>query len=152
MIKLILVLIVTFISVSDACSCIQRTNQQKYCDSQFAGLIYVLDSGVVTPVVTGTLRMYGIIVIQQIRGTPIINPTQLQTSLSTASCGATLIAGHIYFVAGSSSPLSLNFCQLYEDVTFLTPCVIAQKLQGYQRTSCFTIGIPELPVEKAPIN
>lgn len=149
MIKLFLVLIVTYISASDACSCIQRTNQQKYCDSQFAGLIYVFDSGVVT----GTLRMYGISVIQQIRGTTIINPTQLQTSFSSASCGATLTAGRIYFVAGSSSPLSLNLCQLYEDVTLLTPDAVVQKLRGYQRTRCSAIiGIPELPVEKAPID
>lgn len=139
MIKLFVILIVTCISLSDACSCIDRTDQKKYCDSQYAAVIYVTNSGSVS----GTTRTYGINVFHQFKGTAI-NPIQLQTSFSSASCGVTLTAGKAYIVATtSSSALQLSSCDLLEEVGLLTLDALILKIQGYQRTRCYAVGIPQ---------
>ncbi len=132
MIKLFVLLIVTYISFSDACSCIYQTPQKQYCDSAYAAVIYTINSGSVS----GTTRTYGISVLLQFKGVPI-NPTQLQTSFSSASCGITLTPGNAYIVAtASSSPLSANSCGFVEPVGTLTVNELIAKIQAYKTSSC----------------
>lgn len=154
MIKLVsVIVIIACVSFSDACSCMPRTNQQKYCDSEFAGLIYVLDSGTVSGT-GGMQRTYNIWVISQIKGAAI-SPSQLITNTSSAACGVTLTAGKVYFVAtSSSSPLSLYICQLYEDWSSVPLDQVAQQLQAYRRTRCFAVADPipiGQPIERAAV-
>lgn len=145
MIKLFVVFIVTCISLSDACSCIYSSNQKKFCDSQFAAVIYVTNSGSVS----GPTRTYEINVFYQFKGTEI-DPDQLKTSVSSASCGVTLTAGKKYIVAtASNSPLQLSSCDLLEEVGSLTLDALFQKIQAYQRGRCYAVGIPQLPSEKS---
>ncbi|KAG4069539.1 hypothetical protein HA402_006905 [Bradysia odoriphaga] len=124
------------------------SDDSKYCQSEFAGLIYVLNSGTVS----GTQRTYNIQVISQIKGATI-NPTQLRTNSDyAAACGVLLTAGDVYFVAtGSSSPLSLNSCQLYQNWSSLPLAQVAQQLQTYRKNRCYTVQPIEpigLPVER----
>lgn len=157
MIKVIFVFVVVgCISFSDACSCLRTTDEQQYCGSNFAGLIYVLNSGIVF----GGKRTYNILVLGQIKGVQI-NPTKLITATNSAACGVSLTAGNVYFVTtGSSSPLSLNLCQRYQNWSSLTLVQVAQKLQAYQMIDCTTIppiGTPiekqiEIPIERAIVS
>lgn len=143
MIKLLLILIVSGITFSEACSCIQRTKQQQYCDSQFAGIIDVLTDGSDCQYKT----CYGISVVQQIRGTATSYPFLiLQTGTSSASCGVSLVSGHTYFMAGSVIDdfiLGLYICQLYEDWTGLSKSDIDTKINKYKSINC---GV-DTPVE-----
>ncbi len=133
MLKLILVVIVSYIGLSDACRCLQMSNAEKYCDSEFAGVITiatgVYDCGLYNS------KCYGITNVQQIRGNPI-DPLVVQTGSSSAECGSTLIPGNTYFVAGyaiDSTALGLNTCQLVED---LDGQDVATVIASYLATSC----------------
>lgn len=144
--KLFVVLIVACIaSYSDACSCIPRSDQVKYCDSQYAAVVYANNNGNgLVPTTT-----YGITEIYQFRGSPS-NPTQLQTSYSSASCGVSLVAGRIYIIgtAAAAPSVSLGLCQLFEDVTDQTIGAVFQKIQTFQTTGCRIAVDPiKLPIE-----
>lgn len=146
MMKLIVVIIVTCISLSDACSCLPRTNKEKYCSSDFAGVIIVQTSALNC----GSNICFGISVLDQVRGTAI-SPYLLLTATNSAACGVSLILGRKYFVGTSvvnSAVLGLYSCQLYEDWTGLSPSVVTQKTQDYRRTRCFSVATPnELPIK-----
>lgn len=151
MIKFVAVLfVVTCISLSDACTCIQRTNVQKYCDSDFAGIIIVQTSAFNC----GSNKCYGISVLNQVRG-PAINPFILQTTTSSAACGVSLTLGYKYFVGSSvtnSAVIRLNLCQLYENWTGLLPAIVEQKTLNYCNIRCLAVAIPiEQPVERASV-
>lgn len=115
MIKLLLVFIITsWISSSDACDCMPIVKIDAYCKSTFVGTIKVLNSGLRCQ---STNICYSIGVVQRLSGISI-SPTVLQTSDNSASCGVTLIEGNTYFVATNPidlNTLGLNSCQLNED-------------------------------------
>lgn len=126
MIKLILVLVICYISLLNACTCVFRPEGWKkdaYCEAQFAGIIHVTStfSNCQT-----SHHCYGIVVIEQLRGPSITpTPTILQTASESAACGVTLTPGHTYFVATNPIDpirIGLSFCQFYEDWTLLSPC------------------------------
>lgn len=134
MMKLLLILTVSCISLSDACSCFPSTIPERFCASQFAGIITVLTSDFGC----GINRCYGISVVQQIRGTPI-TPDLLQTAINSAVCGVWLIPGHKYFVAArtvDSNTLELSLCQLSEDWTLLSPLEIETRINEFSGIEC----------------
>lgn len=146
MIKLIVVLVISYISLSDACSCFlpQGWEQQAYCNSQFAGTIKVLGPSYNC----GQMNIcHSIAVVQQFRGSTI-SPTVLETASQSAACGVYLTPGNTYFVA--TNPLNANriavyLCGLYQDWTSLTCCDMIKKAKSYD---CNNIHIPiETPVD-----
>lgn len=155
MIKLILVLIVSCISLSDACRFIRRTNEQIYCDSGFAGTITVATNGFPCGPYNYNL-CYGINNVQQINGASI-TPYIIQTAPDTAGCGVTLITGNTYFIASNvvnAYVVGLYTYELFEDWTGLSPLDVATATQAYQSTICpaLTPDLPiVLPIKKGPI-
>lgn len=137
MIKLIMVLIVSCISLSDACRFIRKPDEQIYCESGFAGIITVASTGYPCGLYNNNL-CYGINNVEQING-PSITPLILQTGLDSAGCGVTLDVGSKYFIASgviNTSVVSLYTYGLYEDWTALSPTDVATATLAYQATVC----------------
>lgn len=130
--RLILVLVISYISLSDACSCAIRPGWEKetYCNAGFAGTIKVLGPSYNC----GQMKIcHSIAVVQQFRGSPV-SPTILETASQSAACGVYLTPGNTYFVA--TSPLSANkigvyMCGLYQDWTALTCCQMIENAKKY---------------------
>lgn len=106
-----------------------------YCNSGFAGLIKVTNSGTNC----GTMKIcYSIVLVHQFRGNPI-TPTVLETNSQSAACGVNLTQGHTYFVATnaiSSNKIGLSLCQFKEDWTCLSACEFLIKTLEYIGMSC----------------
>lgn len=139
MIKTLLLLVtVSCISLSDACSCIPLVKKDAYCNSAFAGTIKVLSSGISCE---SSEKCYSISVVQQFRGTPITSHV-LQTHNSSAACGVTLIQGYTYFVAATpidSNTLRLGSCQLNENWTEFSGAQLANEIQEYRSIQCSAV-------------
>lgn len=142
MIKLLLVILVSRLSLSDACSCLPIVLKEAYCNSQFAGIIKVLDSG--SSCVDGlgdgdvTDTCYPIRVVQRFRGAET-KATVLRTAENSAACGVWLMKGHTYFVGASTidyKTLGLSLCQLNNDLTELTPKQRSMHSQETLRIKC----------------
>lgn len=140
MLKLILVLIVFCIVISDACKFVEQPKEVRYCKAKFAGIITVATNGY--PCELNHLkRCYGINCVQQTKGTlpPSIAPVVLETALDSAGCGVELTPGNTYFIASDlidSHVVSLYTSQLNEDWTELSPSERKTKVQDYQATNC----------------
>lgn len=141
MIKLIFVFVISYISLSDACSCYRPDPaswpRDTYCKSTFAGTIRVL-----APSFTcGSMqRCYPITVVNQIRGTPI-SPIIVRTPEQSATCGVFLTPGNTYFVAINTDPnnpyiIGLYLCDLFENWSAFTPIEVNTKLQAYRQMLC----------------
>lgn len=146
MFKLLLVVILSYISLSDACSCIPLVKKDAYCRSKFAGVIKVLSS-----TSCGTMQTcYSIQIYQQIRGATS-TATVLKTNNSSAACGVTLIPGNYYFVATDpydANTLTLSLCQLNENWTNITFQQYVTNIDTYRSYRCYTVVGP---IEQAPI-
>lgn len=144
MIKLLLVF-VTCISLSGACSCLRIVKKDAWCNSAFAGTIKVLSTGSSC----GSMNIcHKIAVVQQLRGTTI-SPTNLRTANNSAACGVALTQGNTYFVTTSpinSNTLGLNLCQLTANWTGLSSIQRFDKIQEFRRIRCFEID----PVKEGP--
>lgn len=135
MFKLLLVLIVSGISVSNACSCTPIDKNDAYCNSTFVGTIWVYKAG--QPCGPGN-ACYVIKVVNQIRGLPI-TPIILRTADNSANCAVTLIENHTYFVATypvAAFYIALYQCQLYEDWTELSDTERQAKINEYLEIQC----------------
>lgn len=133
MIKLLLILIVSGISASDACSCTPVEKNATYCNSQFVGTINVYQAG--QRCGAGN-TCYVIKVVNLIRGSPAII---LRTADNPADCGVTLVKGNTYFVAidrVAAFYVGLYMCQLYEDWTGLSASEIETKTNEYLKIQC----------------
>lgn len=119
MIKLLVILIVSSISLSDACSCGQIDKNVAYCSSTFVGIIQVLIAG--QRCGSGN-ACYVIKVVNQIRGDKV-SAILLRTADNFDSCGVTLVEGNTYFVATdpvAAFYIGLYLCQFYENWTGLS--------------------------------
>lgn len=152
MIKLILVLIVSCISLSGACRFIRRPDEQIYCDSGFAGIITIATDGF--PCGNDDFYIcYGINDFQQIRGDDDITPYILRTSTSSAACGVSdLERDRTYFVAASvvdSYVIEIFTFDLYDDWTDLSESEVETETAAYLETVCPYVA--PLPIEISPI-
>lgn len=146
MIKVILVLVISYISLSDACSCYlpDGWEQQAYFNSEFAGTIKVLGPAYNC----GQMKIcHWIQVVQQFRGSTI-SPMVLETASQSAACGVYLTPGNTYFVA--TNPVNANrigayLCGLVQDWTSLTCC------EMIQRAKQITSNNIKTPIEAVPI-
>ncbi|KAG4066279.1 hypothetical protein HA402_000503 [Bradysia odoriphaga] len=146
--KLILVLIVFCISISDACRFIRRPDEQIYCESEFAGIVTVATIGFPCGPYNVN-RCYGINNVQQINGADI-TPIVLRTGLDSAGCGVELTEGNTYFIASNVvNPyvVGLYTNELYEDWTGLSPSDMELAALAYQATICPAV----LPIKVSPI-
>lgn len=146
MIKIIVLLVVSYISCSDACSCFLPLGwqQQAYCNAGFAGVVKVVGPSYICG---QTKICYTIALVQQFRGSSI-SPTILETANQSAACGVTLTVGHSYFVATNpinSARIGVYLCGLYQDWTGLTCCEMIKKAKEYD---CNKI---QTPIEVIPI-
>lgn len=136
MLILFFVLIISSISLSDACDCAAPNRRKAYCKSDFVGTIRVLSNGSEC----GEMQIcYSVDIIEKFRDTPI-TPRSLKTSSDSASCGVTLTQGNIYFVITNSidsKVINLNLCQISEDWTGLTNFELKKKKQMYREIRCF---------------
>lgn len=152
MMKLILVFVLTYISYSDACSCLPIVKSNAYCNSQFAGVIRVTSAGAYCP--DGSMQTcYDITTFHQLHGTTI-SPTKLRTNNNPAACGVTLVQGNIYFVATNSidpDTLGLYLCQLTENWTAITLAQYFTKIDEYRAIRCPIKVVEPIKFEPLPI-
>lgn len=141
MIKLLLVFIITsWISSSDACDCMPIVKKDAFCKSTFAGIIKVLNSG---SSCQSKKICYSIGVVQRLSGKSI-SPTVLRTSDNSASCGVTLIKGNTYFVATDAidfNTLGLNSCQHKENWSKISASQRSVRIQEYRQIVSRCSGI-----------
>lgn len=128
MIKLILVLVIAYISLSHACECFHPPGWQKdeYCNTVFAAKIKILSEGYNCNEI---YKCYDILTVQQYKGPPITN-TVLETSDTFETCGLSFAQGHTYFVAANPKDeitMGLGLCSLYDDWTGLSCCEMIQR-------------------------
>lgn len=146
MIKLILVLVISYISLSNACSCFLPVGWQKqaYCNSEFAGTIKVLSS----EYNCDTYKLcYDIQVVQQYKGITA-TPTVLETATDSAACGVYLIPGNTYFVVTNpidENKIGVYLCSLFEDWTQLSCCERIEKAKTYRCDGVGPIVIEPIP-------
>lgn len=148
MIKLICILAISYISLSDACSCAFMVGweRQAVCNSAFSGLIKVEGP----QYNCGSFKIcYPITVIQQYLGAPA-TPTVLETASDGAMCGVGLSAGHSYFVATNpidENKIGVYLCSLYRDWTDLTCCEMIEEAKKYRCDGTPILG----PIELEPV-
>lgn len=137
MIKLLCVLVLSGISLSDACQCINIDKEVAYCESKFAGFIKIQSAGYDCEEIK---KCYKIAVIEQIKGAKIApTPTILRTNRDSAACGVRFDKDDKYFVTTNtidSNALTLNSCQLREKWTSKSPSEIERNIQGYRGIDC----------------
>lgn len=140
MIKLILILVISYISLSDACSCYLPTGWQDefYCRYNFAGTFKVVSPQYNCGNSEEELICYSIVVLDQMRGPPV-TVTYAQTHIQSSMCGTTLTVGHTYFVSsgvGESNNIGVGLCMLLEDWTELSCADLNEKKRHYEQLSC----------------
>lgn len=140
MIKFIFVLVISYISLSNACSCYLPTGWQDefYCRYNFAGTFKVLSSQYDCSDIYENKYCYNIVVLDQMRG-PSAIVTHAQTATEPNLCGTTLIQGHTYFVStgvGDSQNIGVGLCMLLEDWTDLSCAEIQKKKKHYKQLNC----------------
>lgn len=146
---LTLIITISYISLSDACSCafFKGWELKTYCASSFAGTFEVLGPSYYC----GQNQIcYPIAVVQQFRG-PNVWPTTAKTSDSSAACGVGLTVGNTYFVAtnpADANTIGVYMCGLLQDWTLKTCCEMIAEAKKY---NCRNINPPILvdPVENA---
>lgn len=135
MFKLLLVLIVSCIGSSNACSCGPIDKNAAYCNSKFVGTIKINEVG--QRCGTGN-TCYVLQDVKQIRGDKM-TPILLRTADNSAACGVSLLKGNTYFVA--TDPVAIFYlglyqCQFYEDWTGLSSSEIEAKKEALSEISC----------------
>ncbi|XP_045176381.2 uncharacterized protein LOC123536933 [Mercenaria mercenaria] len=100
-----------------ACSCVPRTDEQKYCQDNFAIVFKTKDN--VT--VEGDIRVYQVDFLAIYRTVPVKNldTSKIYTAVESATCGVTFIADSYYAITGyynvtSGQPtrIQANLCSL----------------------------------------
>lgn len=146
MFKLIFVFVISYISLSDACSCLfqEGWEQQAYWNSEFAGVIEVRGPSYSC----GEWKIcHSIAVVQQFRG-DAISPIEVETASDSAMCGVYLTEGSRYFVATnplSASQIGLYLCGLVQDWSSYTCCDMITEAKKYGS------GI-QIPIEETPVD
>lgn len=136
--KSILVLIISLIGFSVACSCREGWKKEAYCNSKFIGTIKVQSSSYDC----GNEKCYTIAVVEQLRGDKI-TPTVLTTPSHPGLCGLRLHDGDTYFVATNpidSDTIPLHFCRPHENWTELSDTELEEGRQEYQKYNCEVTG------------
>ncbi len=136
--SVVLVLILSYISTSDACSCGPFVKKDAYCKSNFVGMINVTS----VAYGCGQLRTcYQISVVKKIRGIAVTPSSYiyLQTPSTSATCGTSLTKEHTYLVATNqinSSTLGLTICNFKDDWTGLSKCKTLEQIKEWRSISC----------------
>lgn len=101
MFKFISIVLATCITISNACKCPLRSDDQKFCDSKFAGVIKVKSAA--EPCGTQeTSICYGISIQRQIRGAASSATTlQFPSEDLSPGCSVSLTPGQIYFITAN---------------------------------------------------
>lgn len=136
MFKFICILLATCVTISNACKCVGRTNDQKFCDSQFAGVIKITSAA--KPCGPSTMSIcYGISIKQQIRGASS-SAIKLQVpSDVSAACGLSLTVGEKYFITGAvvnANRIGSNSCEIHDELTSRDE--MDEAIRYYQSLKC----------------